>query len=95
MREETTTLSMIHAAAMEEFMEKGFRLASLRTIVKNAGVTTGAFYGYYGSKEELFGALVGGAYQYLMKTYKEALQTFSNLPEQRHLFPMALHRLLP
>ena len=36
-------------AAKKEFLEKGFLGASLRTIVKLAGVTTGAFYGYYRS----------------------------------------------
>lgn len=48
------TLEKIHEAAKREFMEKGFTAASLRNIVKTAGVTTGAFYGYYKSKEELF-----------------------------------------
>ena len=36
---------------MAEFLDKGFQGASLRQIVKNAGVTTGAFYGYFSSKE--------------------------------------------
>ena len=43
---ETGTQTRILAAAKTEFLEKGFRNASLRTIVKLAGVTTGAFYGY-------------------------------------------------
>ena len=58
-KESMTTLENIHKAAKEEFLEKGFKGASLRNIVKTAGMTTGAFYGYYGSKEELFSALVG------------------------------------
>jgi AcrR family transcriptional regulator len=49
-----TTLEKIHDSAKKEFLEKGFLGASLRNIVKYAGVTTGAFYGYYGSKEKLF-----------------------------------------
>ena len=44
---EQTTLNLILSAAMQEFLEKGFKSASLRNIVKTAGVTTGAFYGYY------------------------------------------------
>ena len=43
MEERSDTLEQIHQAAMEEFLEKGFQEASLRQIVKNAGVTTGAF----------------------------------------------------
>ena len=48
---EKSTRELIHTAAKAEFMEKGFQAASLRNIVKTAGVTTGAFYGYYDSKE--------------------------------------------
>ena len=55
---EQTTLHLILSAAMQEFLEKGFKSASLRNIVKTAGVTTGALYGYYDSKEDLFEALV-------------------------------------
>lgn len=47
----SATLDKIQQAALEEFSEKGFFGASLRQIVKQAGVTTGAFYGYYFSKE--------------------------------------------
>ena len=55
MEEKTTaTLERIQQVAMEEFAEKGFLGASLRQIVKQAGVTTGAFYGYFSSKEALF-----------------------------------------
>lgn len=77
---EKTTLKRIHEAATAEFMEKGFQAASLRNIVKNAGVTTGAFYGYYGSKEELFRSLVGETYDYFMNGYKESLYAFEKLP---------------
>ncbi len=52
------TLEKIEQAALEEFSEKGFLGASLRQIVKQAGVTTGAFYGYFSSKEALFAAIV-------------------------------------
>ena len=51
---EQTTLELIHMAAKSEFLEKGFQSASLRNIVKTAGVTTGAFYGYFSSKAALF-----------------------------------------
>ena len=42
----------------EEFLLRGFEGASLRTICKNAGVTTGAFYAYFDKKEALFSAIV-------------------------------------
>lgn len=77
---EQTTLDMIHAAAKAEFLEKGFKSASLRNIVKTAGVTTGAFYGYYNSKEELFEALVGTQYESFMNCYRSAQEDFAKLP---------------
>ena len=81
---EKTTLEMIHTAAKNEFMEKGFKSASLRNIVKTAGVTTGAFYGYYKSKEELFDALVGEQYNIFMGKYKETQEAFTHLtPEEQ------------
>ena len=48
----------ILSAAKEEFLKKGFEKASLREICKNAGVSTGAVYTRYNSKEELFEELV-------------------------------------
>ena len=42
-KESMTTLENIHKAAKEEFLEKGFKGASLRNIVKTAGMTTGSF----------------------------------------------------
>ncbi|MBE6123815.1 MAG: TetR/AcrR family transcriptional regulator [Erysipelotrichaceae bacterium] len=41
-----------------EFLEHGFKDASLRTICRNAGLSTGSFYTHFRSKEELFSALV-------------------------------------
>lgn len=81
---EKRTLELIHTAAQAEFREKGFKSASLRNIVKTAGVTTGAFYGYYKSKEELFDALVGKQYVTFMGKYKETQEAFTRLsPEDQ------------
>ena len=75
-----TTLERIHQAAKAEFLEKGYKDASLRNIVKSVGMTTGAFYGYYKSKEELFEALVGEHYTYLLDCFQKAQKDFANLP---------------
>lgn len=77
---EQTTLKLIQTVAREEFLEKGFKLASLRNIVKRAGVTTGAFYGYYDSKEALFEALVAVQYDYFMNRFYKAQKEFADLP---------------
>ncbi len=76
------TQENILRAGKEEFLKKGFLEASLRTIVKNAGVTTGAFYGYYKSKEELFDALVEEQEKYFMDTFVGAQNEFADLPPE-------------
>lgn len=76
------TLERIQQAAIEEFSEKGFLGASLRHIVKQAGVTTGALYGYFSSKEALFASIVEPHAVALMGRFMEAQISFSELPEK-------------
>ncbi|MBQ9061948.1 MAG: TetR/AcrR family transcriptional regulator [Eubacterium sp.] len=76
------TLRKIHTAAMSEFLKNGFRKTSLRKIVKDAGVTTGAFYGYYASKEALFDALVGECFHTMLDHYQRVQQEFAELPAE-------------
>ena len=78
-----STLKKIHEAARKEFRERGFQGASLRSIVKSAGMTTGAFYGYYKSKEDLFAALVEDHYRYLMERFRQSQEEFARLPYER------------
>lgn len=77
----TVTLEKIQQAAIEEFSEKGFQGASLRQIVKQAGVTTGALYGYFSGKEALFASIVEPHAAALMGRFMEAQTTFAELPE--------------
>ena len=76
------TLEKIQQSALEEFSEKGFLGASLRQIVKNAGVTTGAFYGYFSSKEALFASIVEPHAAALMGRFMQAQTGFAELPEK-------------
>ncbi len=77
------TLERIQQAALTEFLGKGFLGASLRQIVKNAGVTTGAFYGYFSSKEALFNSIVEPHAAALMGRFMEAQTSFAELPEEQ------------
>lgn len=77
------TLENILKAAQNEFLQKGFKSASLRNIVKTAGVTTGAFYGYFKSKEELFESLVDTQVKTFMSKFISAQEEFSNLPLEK------------
>lgn len=77
------TLERIQQAAMEEFLEKGFLEASLRQIVKHAGVTTGAFYGYFSSKQALFASIVEPHAAAMMSRYVDAHLSFADLPAEK------------
>ncbi len=79
---EQTTLKLIQEAAREEFLEKGFQSASLRNIVKTAGVTTGAFYGYFSSKEALFASIVEPHAKAVMGRFMSAQVAFAELPKE-------------
>ena len=77
----SATLEKIQQAALMEFLDKGFLSASLRQIVKNAGVTTGAFYGYFSCKEALFASIVEPHAAALMGRFMEAQTSFAGRPE--------------
>ena len=77
----SVTLERIQQAALAEFLDKGFQGASLRQIVKSAGVTTGAFYGYFSSKEALFASIVEPPAAAIMGRFMEAQTSFAELPE--------------
>ncbi len=79
------TLRKILSVAEKEFLKKGFRGSSLREIVKKAGVTTGAFYGYFSSKEELFDALVEEHVEYIKGIYDKILKEFKNNPLEEQI----------
>ena len=51
------------------FKEQGFEKANLRAICKEAGVTTGAFYGHFEDKEALFSELVEPIVSQIRKYY--------------------------
>ena len=75
-------MQQILKAGKAEFLQKGFRAASLRQIVKEAGVTTGAFYGYFCSKAELFHALVNQPAETFLAKFSEAQYQFAVLPPE-------------
>ena len=52
----------------------------MRRIAALAGVTTGALYGYFDSKEKIFDSLVEDSYNAVMNAYKDAHVEFAALP---------------
>lgn len=65
------THQMILVSALKTFKEIGFRNASIRNICRDAGVTNGAFYAHFESKDDLFAALVSEKLSVFNETYQE------------------------
>ena len=65
--------------ARKHFLKGGFSGASLRNIVKDAGLTTGAFYKYYPTKEALFDALTDPYIEHIYQIYDRVVEDFEKL----------------
>lgn len=88
---DASTQNRILEAGKIEFLKKGFKNASLRSIAREAGVTTGAIYGYYADKAALFDALVSEPANHLRDWYLAVQREFDAFPaeykeEQMHRY---------
>ena len=63
-------------AAYAEFLERGFRKASLHKIAENAGVTTGAIYTRYKNKDALFVSLLRDFYGEMEEIFAPAVREY-------------------
>ncbi len=79
MKNENETKEKLLISAKKEFMEKGYMKSSLRSICKDAGVTTGALYFFFKDKEDLFASLVDRPlnmlFEMLNDYYKKGLES--------------------
>ena len=84
-KKDEIAVEKILECAKEEFMEKGFADASLRTIAERAGYTTGMLYARFADKSGLFKELVEEAADKLFNYFSKAEDDFAELPpEQQH-----------
>lgn len=65
--------------AKKHFLNDGLTGASLRNIVKDAGLTTGAFYKYYPTKEALFDALTDPYLEHIYEIYDQVVAELEKL----------------
>ena len=65
--------------ARKHFLKDVLSGASLRNIVKDAGLTTGAFYKYYPTKEALFDALTDPYIEHIYQIYDRVVEDFEKL----------------
>ena len=73
----------IIACAKEEFLQKGYSDASLRTIAAKAGTTTGSIYSRFKDKEGLFSAIVEPAADHLVQMFLHTQEAFHGLEERK------------
>ena len=73
------TQRSILETAKKHFLSYGLTGSSLRNIVKDAGLTTGAFYKYYPTKEALFDALTDPYLEHIYEIYDQVVAEFEKL----------------
>ena len=82
-RRRQQTRDYLLQAAAEVFAERGFHEASLDDVARAAGFTKGAVYSNFKSKEDLFLAVLEGAYTKEVALVRETLEASEVPPEER------------
>ncbi len=82
------TKTKLLLSARQEFIEKGYMKASLRTICKNAGVTTGALYFFFEDKEALFEAVTKETVNGILQIMKAHFQEEREMMATGRIFTM-------
>lgn len=80
--------------AKKEFLEKGYKDASLRTIAQEANTSTGSIYTRFGDKEGLFCAIVEPAANDLKKMFLEIQEKFHSFDKEAQLAEMGQYTSL-
>ncbi|MFT9056427.1 MAG: TetR/AcrR family transcriptional regulator [Ethanoligenens sp.] len=74
------TKELLLTSARDEFLKNGYEKASLRTICKNAGLTTGALYFFFKNKEYLFDSLVKN----VSVNFKNIINTYAKIEKEEY-----------
>lgn len=80
--------------AKKEFLEKGYKDASLRTIAQEANTSTGSIYTRFGDKEGLFCAIVEPAANGQKKMFLEIQEKFHSFDKEAQLAEMGQYTSL-
>ena len=86
--DDVTTRDKLLQSGKRYFLEYGFQAAPLRKIVSDAGFTSGAFYGYFATKEDLFYALTDQTAEDFSKMLAQIREEMFSLPKERQLYGM-------
>ena len=85
---DVATRDRILESARKCFLEYGFQAAPLRKIADDAGFTSGALYGYFDSKEDLFYAITDPVAEKAMEKLDQIRAEMGAQPKQQRLNTM-------
>ena len=85
-----TTRARLLSVARDAFLRNGFLGVSLRSIAALAQVTTGAIYGHFSSKEDLFDHVVAPSGDGLFSLYQALIDEFLAFPPEMRSFDAML-----
>ena len=77
------TVAALLEGALHAFAERGFDGASIGYICERAGLTTGAFYGNFTSKQELFFALLEARAADVLEHFDELAGRVESRPDRK------------
>jgi AcrR family transcriptional regulator len=90
-RDATTSRGLLLEAAARIFTERGYRGATVDAILEEAGLSKGAFYWHFSSKEELFHTLLQ---ERIERPIQELVDLLHSAPADRDMAPEASRRFL-
>ena len=73
-RLDSTKQARVLEAAIDEFAEQGFSLASMNRVVQRGGIAKGSLFQYFGSKEGLFRFIFDHAVELVRKSLRQVKQ---------------------
>jgi AcrR family transcriptional regulator len=77
------TPQRIEQAALELFFERGYPATTMREIALACGLTAGALYNHFPSKEKLLASIIGRVHDELEKMVTDALASAGDDPRER------------
>ncbi|MFC4034838.1 TetR/AcrR family transcriptional regulator [Streptomyces polygonati] len=83
----------IKTIALKHMAENGTAAVSLRAIAREMGMTAGAIYSYYDTRDDLITALVADVYNYLADTLEVAIAAVSDDPASQVIAYARAYRL--
>ena len=72
-REQRPPIEAIRAAAFQQFAERGYPVVTVRDIMKSCGLTQGALYNHFKSKDELLHDIIASTQSELERVCQQAM----------------------